>query len=343
LLAVLESVLKRDSQHVGANHYYIHAVEASSSPERALESAKRLETLVPLAGHLVHMPAHIYMRTGDYYRALVANIRAAQVDREYFAATNAGGIYPLMYYNHNLDFIASSAMMTGQLAEADRAAQLLVREVTPALADMSMLEPFAAKSLFVWLRFSKWDNVLLLNRPDQKHGILTALWHFGRGVAHAKKGQRTEAESERAAFRDVSRTIPPDTPWNYNSAGAVLKVMEGVLDGRIADAAGNNTAAIEAFKRAVAAEDALNYDEPPDWFYPVRESLGALLVKALRFDEADQVFREDLRRNPHNGRSLFGLWQAQLQAGNDRAAARAEAEFKEAWKHADVELKLADY
>ena len=345
LIAVLESVLKRDPQHVGANHYYVHAVEASQTPERALASAKRLETLVPLAGHLVHMPAHIYMRTGDYYGSLVANLRAVNVDREYFAATNAGGIYPLMYYNHNLDFAASSAMMTGQLVEADRNAQFLVREVTPALSDMAMLEPFAAKSLYVWLRFAKWDYVLELARPDPKRGILTVLYHFGRGVAFAKKGQTADAERERTAFREAGRTLPPDTPWNYNTAGDMMKVMDAVLDGRIASASGNDMAAVDALRRAVAAEDALNYDEPPDWYYPVRESLGAALLRALRFEEAERVFREDLRRNPHNPRSLFGLWQSLVLIGNTRAASMAEAEFKEAWKHADrnVELKLSDF
>lgn len=343
LVAVLESVLGRDPLHVGANHYYIHAIEASPSPERALPSASRLETLVPLAGHLVHMPAHVYMRTGDYFSALVSNIRAAIVDREYFAATNAGGVYPLMYYNHNVDFIASAAMMTGQLAEADRAAQLLAQQIAPALSDMMMLEPFAAKPLYVWLRFAKWDNVLALAKPHPKMGILTLLWHFGRGVAFAKKGQSSDAERERAAFREVGRTIAPETPWNFNSTGDMLKVMDAVLDGRIALAQGDGSLAVEAFTRAVAAQDALSYDEPPDWYYPVRESLGAALLGTSRFEEAERVFREDLQRNPRNGRSLFGLWQTLILRGNDAGAARAETEFKEAWKHAEVELKLADY
>ncbi len=343
VVSVLESVLRRDPQHVGANHYYIHAVEASVSPERALASAKRLETLVPLAGHLVHMPAHIYMRTGDYYGSLVANLRAANVDREYFAATNPGGIYPLMYYNHNLDFIASSAMMTGQLVEADRAAQMLVREVMPALPDMAMLEPFAAKSLYVWLRFGKWDNVLALAKPDPKFGILTVLSHFGRAVAFAKKGQIADAEAERAQFRETSRAIPPETQWNYNSAGDMMKVMTGVLDGQLAAARKNEPAAIDAFMAGVAAEDQLSYDEPPDWYYPVRESLGAALIRASRYAEAERVFRDDLQHNPHNPRSLFGLWQALLLGGNRNAAAQAEADFRAAWRHADVQLTLDDY
>jgi tetratricopeptide (TPR) repeat protein len=343
LVAVLESVLRRDPLHVGANHYYIHALEASPWPEHALASAARLETLVPLAGHLVHMPSHVYMRTGDYFSALVSNIRAANVDREYFAATNADGVYPLMYFNHNLDFIASAAMMTGQLSEADRAAQLLVQQIKPALSEMPMLQPFAAKPLYIWLRFAKWDNVLALLKPDPKMEILTVLWHFGRGVAFAKKGQAADAERELDGFRETGRTIPPETPWNYNSTGDMLKVMDAVLDGRIALAKGDGSGAVEAFRRAVAAEDSLSYDEPPDWYYPVRESLGAALLGTSRLAEAERVFREDLERNPRNGRSLFGLWQTLILQGNDSAAARLETEFKEAWKHAEVQPKLADY
>jgi tetratricopeptide (TPR) repeat protein len=206
-----------------------------------------------------------------------------------------------------------------------------------------MLEPFAAKSLYVWLRFSRWDNVLMLTRPDPKMGILTALWHFGRAVAFAKKGQPAEAAAEREAFREVGRSMPAAAPWNYNRAGDMITVMKLVIDGRIAAAAGNDAAAIEAFTRAVAAQDALNYDEPADWYYPVRETLGATLVKARQFEAAEQVFREDLRRNPGNGRSLFGLWQTLTLEGNAGAAAQAEADFRKAWAHADVALTLADF
>jgi Flp pilus assembly protein TadD len=162
-------------------------------------------------------------------------------------------------------------------------------------------------------------------------------------VAFAKKGQTADAERERAAFREAGRIIPRETPWNYNSTGDMLQVMDAVLDGRIALANGDSPGAVEAFTRAVAAEDSLSYDEPPDWYYPVRESLGAVLLGASRFAEAERVFREDLQRNPRNGRSLFGLWQTLILRGNDSGAARLETEFKEAWKHAEVQLKLADF
>jgi tetratricopeptide (TPR) repeat protein len=342
IVTVLESVLRRDAMHIGANHYYIHAVEASRTPDRALASAKRLETLVPAAGHLVHMPAHIYMRTGDYEGAVTSNAKAAEVDRAYITANGANGVYPSMYYNHNLDFLASAAMMTGQFKEAKRAADMVVANATPMIAKMPMLEPFGAKTLHVLLRFARWDDVMRLPKPDAKHALLTALWHFGRGVAQAARGNAGDAGRERTAYADARKAIPPDSDWGYNKAKDLLVITDAALDGWIARAKRDEGAAIEAWQRAIAGEDALNYDEPPDWFYPTRESLGAALLRAKQFDRAEQVFREDLTRNPNNGRSLYGLWQSQLLK-KDRAAAATEKLFHEAWKHADVSLRIEDY
>ena len=343
IVAVLESVLRRDPMHVGANHYYIHAVEASPTPERALVSASRLETLVPAAGHLVHMPAHIYMRTGDYAAAVTSNARAAQVDRDYIARTGADGVYPLMYYSHNIDFLASAAMMTGQFAEASRAADEIVVKATAAIAQMPMIEPFAAKKLYVLLRFARWSEVLALSRPDPQHKILTALWHFSRGVAHAALHHTTEAERERAAYVEARGAVPSDTPFNYNSAGAIFRIADAVLDARIAGAKQDYEAAVAAWARAVAAQDTLNYDEPPDWFYPVRESLGAALLRVGRFEESERVFRTDLDRNPRNPRSLFGLMQALKAQNKDGAAAIVEKQYEAAWQRADVPLRLTDF
>jgi tetratricopeptide (TPR) repeat protein len=343
IVAVLESVLRRDPAHVGANHYYIHAVEASPVPERALVSASRLETLVPAAGHLVHMPAHIYMRTGDYAAAVTSNARAAQVDRDYIAKTSAEGVYPAMYYLHNVDFLASAAMMTGQFGEASRAADELVAKATAAIAAMPMIEPFAAKNLYVLIRFARWDDVLALREPEAPHKMLTALSHFARGVAHAALRRLTAAERERTAYRAAKAAIPPETPFNYNTAAAIFAIADAVLDARIAGANADYAAAIAAWTRAVAAQDALNYDEPPDWFYPVRESLGAALLKVGRFEDGERVFREDLDRNPRNGRSLFGLWQTLQAQRKDSAAAIVEKQYEQAWKHADVTLRLPDF
>ena len=341
IVAALESVLKRDAMHIGANHYYIHAVEASRSPDRALPSAKRLETLVPAAGHLVHMPAHIYMRTGNYGGAVTSNAKAAEVDRAYIKARGAGGFYPAMYYNHNLDFLASAAMMSGQFKEAKQAADMVVANVQPMLAEMPMLEPFGAKTLYVLLRFARWDAVMGLPAPDAKQALLAALYHFGRGVAQAARGNAADAERERSAYAAARQAVPPDSDWGYNKAKDMFAVADAALDGWIARAARDDEGAIAAWRRAVAAEDRASYNEPPDWFYPARESLGAALLRAKRMDEAAQVFRDDLTRNPNNGRSLYGLWQALLSA-KDPGRDAAETAFRRAWNKADTSLRLSD-
>jgi tetratricopeptide (TPR) repeat protein len=342
IVATLEAVLRRDPMHIGANHYYIHAVEASKTPGRALASAGRLETLVPDAGHLVHMPAHIYMRTGNYEGAVASNAKAADVDRQYIKARGANGLYPMMYYNHNLDFLASAAMMSGQFKEAKNASGMVVANATPMIPAMAALEPFAAKTLYVLLRFSRWDDVMALPPPDRAHLILTALWHFGRGVAQAARGNENDAVKERDLYTAARKAIVPDYAWGYNQARDMLAITDAVLDAWIARATRHDDAAIEAWRRAVAAEDALNYNEPADWFYPTRESLGAALLRARRADEAAQVFRDDLERNPGSGRSLFGLWQAQLSK-KDPAAAATEKQYRAAWRNADVTLRLLDF
>jgi tetratricopeptide (TPR) repeat protein len=344
IVNILERVLARSPKHVGANHYYIHATEASLSPERALPSAKRLETLVPAAGHLVHMPAHTYMRTGNYAGAVEVNVRAADVDRKYIEETNAGGFYPAMYYTHNLDFIASAAMMTGQYAVARKAADEVVANVRPMLADMAMLEPFAAKTLYVQLRFGKWDEVLAAPAPAATETLLTALHHYGRGVAHSMKGQLAEADAARTAFATARQAVPTDTIWGLNTAAGVLAVAASALDARIASARGDVDGAVQAWKNAIAAEDLLGYNEPSDWYYPTRESLGAVLLKAQRFLEAREVYRQDLERNPENPRSMQGL--AQALAGTypqDRNAQVLRGRAAKAWENADVDLNVTDY
>jgi tetratricopeptide (TPR) repeat protein len=345
IVAVLESVLARDSRHVGANHYYIHATEASLTPDRALDSARRLETLVPSAGHLVHMPAHTYMRTGNYAGAVKANAAAAEVDRRYIATAGPNGFYPTMYYNHNLDFLASAAMMTGQFARASQAADELVKNVTPIIADMPMVEPFAAKKMYVLLRFAKWQDVLQLPMPDPKATVASTLFHFGRGVAHAALGAVADAERERDAYRAARQRVQADAIIGYNAASAIFLVCDAVLDARIGAAGGNLDSAIQAWQKAVAAEDALSYDEPSDWFYPTRESLGAAYFRAKRYEEADRTFREDLERNPDNPRSLFALWQMVGVVGepDDPVTMLLRRRFRDAWTDADVELTFSDF
>lgn len=344
IVEVLERVLEREPDHVGANHYYIHATEASLTPERGLKSAKKLETLVPAAGHLVHMPSHTYMRTGNYTAAAAANAKAVEVDRKYIADTGNTGIYPAMYYNHNLDFLASAAMMAGQYKTALTAAQELTANVTPMLADMPMLEPFAAKTMFVKLRFAKWKDVLALPKPAEQAPILTALYHFSRGVAHAALGSAAEAEQERDAYLAAKAKVPANTLYNLNPASTILAVADGVLSARIAGAKGQTEEMLAAWKRAIAAEDTIAYNEPPDWFYPTRESLGGALMKLKRYEEADLIFREDLERNPGNGRSLWGRWQVlRAQDGDVPNTLVVRRRWQDSWNDADIVLRVDDF
>ncbi len=344
IVAVLESVLKRDPQHVGANHYYIHAVEASKHPERALPAATRLETLVPAAGHLVHMPAHIYSRTGDHLAAEKANAVAADADRAYIRASGAQGMYPLMYYNHNVHFQSTAAAMAGRHAEAKKAADLLFADVLPSVSEMpAMLEGFLLQPAFVALRFRKWDDIRQMPDPGPKLPLLRATWLYARAMEASASGDVKTASALRERFLAARDAVPPATlAGAQNTAAQFFAVAAPVLDARIAEARADRAAAIEIWRKAVEAEDALAYDEPPGWYYPVRESLGAALLRDGRAAEAEQVFRADLERNPRNPRSLFGLSESLKAQKKDADARWARAQFQTAWKHADVELRLED-
>ncbi|MGH9775649.1 MAG: tetratricopeptide repeat protein [Candidatus Acidiferrales bacterium] len=344
IVSVLESVLRRDPNHIGANHFYIHALEASPHPEYALASAHRLETLVPAAGHLVHMPAHIYIRTGDYMAAMRSNDRAARADEAFFrAAGSQGNLYATMYYSHNLHFLAVASGMAGNYAAAKKASNELVANVTPALDAMPMAEWFLPVSTFIELRFARWDKILSASAPPAKLQLMTAVWHYARGVAFAAKGDVKNAEAEGAALAGVRKAIPADTPYGFNGAQTIFELAAHVLDGRIEMARGNRAAAIEHFRKAVEIQDSLAYDEPPDWYYPVRETLGAALLLNGQPAEAERVFRADLERNPRNGRSLFGL-EKSLEARRKTAdAAWVRREFESAWQGADTTLRLEDF
>jgi tetratricopeptide (TPR) repeat protein len=342
IMAVLESVLRRDPRHIGANHYYIHTVEASPNPERALPSAERLTGLVPAAGHLVHMPAHIYLQTGDYEAAAKANERGAEADRAYIKSTGATGVYPLMYYSHNLHFLTMARMAQGRFEDAKKAADQLAANVAPALKDMPMVEGFYQTPLFVLLRFHRWAEILKLPAPDPKMALSTTISHYARGVAFAATGNAKSATSEQTAFREARQRIPAGTSIGLNSAENVLKVAEPAFSARIAAANGDAVTAIEHWKKAVEAQDALAYDEPPDWYYPVRESLGAALLKSGRAAEAEGVFRADLKRNPRSGRSLFGLLESLKVQKKSTDAQWVQKEFESAWKDSPMRLSIGD-
>lgn len=342
IVSVLETAIRRDPNHIGANHLYIHAVEASKAPGRALPSAEKLGKLAPAAGHLVHMPSHIYIRTGDYAEAAKANEDAAKVDLDYIKRTGAQGMYPAMYYSHNLHFLVESYNRAGDYERAVESARRLAENVRGHIKMMPMLEGFLPSVMFVQLRFNRWDEVLKLPEPSAEMPITRALWHYGRGVALAGKGQIAEAVKVRETLIGLARQMPGETPFGLNTAASVLKIAEPALDARIAAAKGNHKLAVEHWRKAVAAHDALNYDEPPGWYYPTRESLGAALLLAGNAAEAEKVFRKDLEDNPRNGRSLFGLTESLKKQGRTQAAQQTQREFETAWKNATTKLKIED-
>ncbi len=341
IVAILESVLKRNPNHAGANHYYIHAVEASPFPERALNSAKRLETLVPAAGHLVHMPAHIYFRVGDYQGAMRANEQAIAQDDAYIHKYQVHGIYSMMYYNHNIDFLMVASSMAGRYQDALKAAEQLVANATAIDPYMPMLEGFLGSKMLIQARFGDWDAILKTPAPDAKLPTTTAVWHFTRGMANAATGKLEDAAAQSRALLTAKQTIPIAATIGFSPASSILDIATQVLDAKIARARHDYESAIKLLEKAVIAEDALNYVEPPDWYFPTRESLGGVLLAKGDYAKAEKVFRADLEKYPHNGRSLFGL-EASLQAqGKDESAKLVQAEFATAWKDADTQLDIA--
>jgi tetratricopeptide (TPR) repeat protein len=342
IVAVLESVLRRDPQHIGANHFYIHAVEASPYPERALPSAERLGGLAPAAGHLVHMPAHIYIRTGDYLGAAQSNVAGAEADRAYIKASGAQGVYPMMYYSHNLHFLAIASMMEGRFADARTAARQLEANVGPHIKEMPMLDWFMPTTTFILVRFHRWDDILKSAEPDRGSPLANAFWHFGRGMALAATGQIQQARAEEQIFVAARKAMPADAQMGFNTASTVMSIAEKRLGAAIALAGQNRKAAVALLKEAVPIEDSLAYDEPPDWYLPSREALGGALIAGSDYKEAEEVFRAQLAREPRSGRALFGLSESLRGQGKTSAAEMIKRLFEVAWKNADTPLKLAD-
>jgi tetratricopeptide (TPR) repeat protein len=345
IVATLESVLKRDPNHLGAVHYYIHAVEASNNPERALAGANKLAALAPGAGHIVHMPAHVYIRTGDYDAAVKTNEQAAEVDRAYIKASGAQGIYPMMYYSHNLHFVAMCGAMNGRYAEARKNADLLAANVAPHVKEMPPLEGFMTIPMAVEVRFHHWNEILKMPAPDASMKTATVFWHFGRGLALAATGKLDAAESEYKVVSDAEAATPPDVIFQMpinNKAKDIMKIAKDVVGAKIAMAKKDNSGAITMLREAVAIQDTLKYGEPPDWFFPVRESLGGALLMSGDAAGAEKVFRDDLDRNPRNPRSLFGLRQALLQQKRDYDAGFVQKQFEGSWKGGALALKLDD-
>jgi tetratricopeptide (TPR) repeat protein len=326
IVGVLEEALRRWPEHTGVNHFYIHAMEGSPYPERALASAHRLETLAPAAGHLVHMPSHIYLRTGDYAAAVRSNLQAIAVDRDYRRQQPLVPPGVMGYANHDQHFLAVAAGMDGEFETALSAAK--------ELQSHTHNEAMAAMYVLVLLRFARWDEILAAPAPDASLKGVTFFWHLARGCARAGKGQLKEAADEQAAMEQAFARLPEGRAFGtfFSDWSVLHSLAADTLAARIAAARGDAAAAIGHWRHAVSVEDRMNFDDVPDWYYPIRESLGAALLRSKQAPEAEQVFREDLQRNPRNPRSLFGLYRALEAQQKAYQADEVRQSFGAAWK-----------
>ena len=343
VIAALERILARSPRHAHALHLYIHAVEASSNPGRAEAAADTLATLVPGAGHLVHMPAHIFWRVGRYHDAAEANVRAAAIDEAYIAQCNAQGFYPAMYYPHNIHFLWAAASMEGRSAIAIEAARKVAANVRLEQIDQfPAVEFFHTIPLLALVQFGRWDEVLAEPEPRADLTYSAAIRHYARGVAFASKGDLAAARAEHDALVPLKET---DRVMVINGNGypavALLAIADELLLGEIALAEGSVDTAIAHFTTAVAGQDVLPYMEPPFWYYPTRQSLGLALLRADRSAEAEQVYRTDLETYPHNGWSTYGLIQSLEAQGKAEEAAMHREHFAAMWSLADVELSAS--
>ncbi|MGH7740890.1 MAG: hypothetical protein ACRENS_02585 [Candidatus Eiseniibacteriota bacterium] len=339
----LETILSRNPRHPGANHYYIHALEASPHPERALASADRLRDLMPGAGHMVHMPSHIYQRLGRYDDAVLANRKAVEADRAYAAVARPQGFYH-MYMSHNSHFLCWTYMVQGRSADALKAARAAAAQISSEMAlQMPGTDFFMAEPVFALARFGRWEDLLRESAPPRGLPYLRAVWHYGRGLGYAGIDHLRDADRSLDSLIAIRDSIPADAIEDLNSSRALLSIAVDVLSGEILLARGRNGEAVKAFQAAVDGEDATRYSEAADWLYPARHHLGKALLAAGRAEEAEAVYRADLKRNPENGWALLGLTQSLRRQGKAIEAAAAEARFKKAWKGADVTISASAY
>jgi len=341
-MVALEGFLERYPQHPGANHLYIHLVE-SAHPERGVEAAERLGTLVPGAGHLVHMPSHIFLRVGRYHDASLANQAAIEADQRYDAQCRAVGLYPVVYMPHNEHFLWASATAEGRSKVAITAARQLAQSVDETKmreSDFGTLQHFWVTPLYAMVRFGKWGDILLTPEPDDDLVYPRGVWHYARAIAFVRTARFDEAAAEIEALTQIAAdpALEEVTIWDLNTTAQLIAIAHRTARAELLAAQRRLDEAIELLREAVEIEESLHYDEPPPWHAPVRQTLGVVLLVAGRIPEAEAVYREDLERNPQNGWSLFGLLQSlRLQRDTDRMES-ARVNFDRAWQHADIEL-----
>lgn len=347
ILATLESVLARDPDHIGAIHYYIHATESGPEPEKAEPYADRLAALTPGAGHLVHMPAHTYMRVGRYHDASLTNLRATEADAAFMAlCRGSSGVYPLGYVPHNWHFLSMSAGLEGASGIALRAAEnTAARTDHGALEELHFMQHFLVTPLFAQVRFGRWDEILAAASAPADLPFPRAIWYYARGRALAATGQADAAAEELSALETLAADpgLASVMVSDLNSAADVLAVAIPSLRGAVARAQGRHDDAIDSWTEAARLEDRLNYFEPPDWPLPNRHLLGAVLLEAGRPAEAEAAYRADLIVFPHNGWSLHGLERALRAQARDAEADAVQSQLEQAWQHADVELVASHF
>jgi tetratricopeptide (TPR) repeat protein len=341
ITAILEKIIAKEPKHAGANHMYIHAVEASPEPFKALPSADRLQDLVPAAGHLVHMPSHIYIRTGHYHKGVLTNENASSIDSTYVAQCKAAGFYPMLLYPHNIHFMAACAFLEGNSKKALDAAWMVSRKADRKyLHEMATLQHYYAIPYYVMVHLAKWNDILNLPIPGESLKYPRAIWHYARGMAYAAKNDLENAGRELAAIKKYTddESLKSFRIWDVNSAHEVIGIASLILEAEIALFKKQYDQSISLLQKAVSIEDGLMYQEPPDWFFSVRHSLGHVLVKAGRFAEAEKVYQEDLKTYPENGWALIGLYNSLTGQEKTAEAEKVKKRFENAWQWADTKI-----
>ena len=335
----LERVMAAEPEHPLALHLYIHALEASSNAQKAEGAADALANLVPGSGHLVHMPSHIYFRVGRYQDAALANIRAADIDEAYIAECNAQGFYPALYYPHNIHFLWASATMQGQSELSLKSARRVVENVRiEQVEQFPTIQFFRTVPMLSLVRFARWEEILSEPEPHAPFAFARAIWHYGRGVAYASMENKESALNELAAIERLEPEVDEIFMGNVYPAKGLIGIAKSLLRGEISFRSGAMAAAVTSFDEAVAMQDALPYTEPPFWYYPTRQSLGAALLADGRAAEAQLVFEADLEQYPMNGWSLYGLTEALNAQGLTASAEAARQRFETVWQFSDVTL-----
>ncbi len=343
----LEKALTINPNHPGANHFYIHAVEASRQPDKALKSADRLQTLMPGAGHMVHMPSHIYIRTGHYSKGSISNQQAVSADENYFKTSFEEGLYSLAYYPHNYHFLWACAVFEGSFSKSMKAARDVQSKTNATymlVPDMSFLQHLYATPMYNYVQFGKWDDILKEPMPFQDQAYLKGVWQYAQGLAHLRKGDSQKASLLLGELKKLQTELSaiPASAW-VNNPAFILQVASNVLEAELNATLGKKEAAKISFEEAIKVEGTLRYNEPADWHKPVRQSYGAYLISIQEFSRAEEMYREDLILYPENGWSLMGLYQSLKGQKKNVEAAEIKKRFDKTWVNADTKIASSSF